>query len=56
MYIYLTGEKGAQKLTGSPHKGEQEVESEKSELWGRLRFGDEVQETNVGEQRSCKQL
>ena len=43
-----------EKLTGSPNKGEQEVESKESEFWGRLGFGEEVQETQIGKQRSSK--
>jgi hypothetical protein len=46
----------SEKLTGSTNKGEQEVEPKKGELWSRLGFGDEVQETKIGKQRKSKKL
>lgn len=43
-----------EELTGSPNKDKQEVEPKEGELWSRLRLGNEVQETNVGQQRKRK--
>lgn len=48
--------KMGKKLTGGTHKGKQEVESKEGEFWGRLGFGDEVQETNVREERESEEL
>ncbi|KMT11951.1 hypothetical protein BVRB_5g099160 [Beta vulgaris subsp. vulgaris] len=48
--------KQKKKLTSSTHKCKQEIEPKKSEFWGGFRFGDEVEKTQIREERESEEL